>query len=179
MRTVRGTCSVLIALALSAAPVATAGQSSDADADTTPAYSTATERQTDMWGVPGTPTERFDWGIRRTFGFSVETDSTDPRLSGDMDVVFTLDEARDSQAGRGTGVARLTNDGGSWIGPLYVVTYPDGSEFRYAIMEGRGSYEGLTSTMTNFIGAGESGQPQLIIWAGDPPPVPDAELLPE
>jgi hypothetical protein len=126
--------------------------------------------------------ERFEWGIRHAVGFRVESESTDPRVTGEIDVIFTLDEARDSEIGeigRGTGVARLTNEGGSWLGPLYVIYYPDGSEFRYAIMEGSGGYEGLTSTMTNYSGLDKAGQPQWIIWEGDPPPVPDADLLPE
>lgn len=179
MRTVRGTCTVLIALALSAAPVATAAQSSDADADSAPAYSTGTERQTDMWVVPGATVERFPWGVRNTVGLSMESESTDPRVTGEIEVVFTFDEVRASKMGRGTGVVRLVNDGGSWLGPLYVIYYPDGSEFRYAIMEGSGDYEGLTSTMTNYIGPDQIGQPQSIVWAEDPPPVPDAEMLPE
>ena len=37
------------------------------------------------------------------------------------------------------------NEGGSFEGPVNVVYYPDGSEFRMALMEGKGGYEGLTA----------------------------------
>ena len=46
-------------------------------------------------------------------------------------------------------------------------------------MEGRGGYEGLTSTMTDYIPLRGPSQPQTIIWADAPPPVPDEDMFPE
>jgi len=48
-----------------------------------------------------------------------------------------------------------------------------------ALMEGKGGYEGLSYSMTNLIDPVGRGQPQGLIWEGDMPPLPDAELLPD
>ncbi len=90
-----------------------------------------------------------------------------------------MDWSEEYGVGRGTGLVRLVNEGGTFEGPLYVVCYPDGSELRMALMEGQDGYEGLTSTMTNFLSPSGEGQPQGLIWEGEAPPLPDADALPE
>jgi hypothetical protein len=110
-------------------------------------------------------------------GFSVIVESTDPRITGDLDVIYTYDQS--GAIGRGAGLARLVNDGGVWQGPLTVLYYPDGTEFRIAVMEGNGEYEGLTYVTTNSLDVSGVGQPQGLIWEGGMPPVPDAEQLPD
>ena len=80
--------------------------------------------------------------------------------------------------GHGTGVSRLVNEGGSFEGIVHAVSYPNGSEFRMGLMEGQDGYEGLTLTMTDFIDPSGEGQPQGLIWEGEAPPLPDADVLP-
>ena len=178
MRTAKmtGAGLVTLALTLTLTPGIMMAQSEADEMLPTPTYLTGTEQGDRYFSVDG-DTEVFPWGTRRTVGFSVIVESTDPRITGDLDVVYTYDEA--GALTRGSGLARLVNDGGVWQGPATVLRYPDGDEFRIAVMEGSGGYEGLTYVTTNSIDAYGVGQPEGLIWEGGLPPMPDAEQLPD
>ena len=80
---------------------------------------------------------------------------------------------------RGTAIARLVNEGGSWLGPVYWTYYPDSSEFFMAMMDGQDGYDGLTLTMTRVISPTGEEHCQGLIWEGDPPALLDTGSLPE
>jgi hypothetical protein len=169
----------ILAIALAATPGAILAQDGDAEELPVPAYLTATDTETGTFVVPF-DYERFDWGTRQSAGLRYQTTSDDPRAAGDIDMVFTYDTASsDSDMGRGVGLARLTNDGGSWIGPVHVIYYPDGSEARFAVLEGQDGYAGLSYAMTNFLDGQGGEQSQGLIWEGELPPLPDSESLPD
>ena len=176
MRTAKMAGGGLLTLALTLTPGIMMAQSEADEVLPTPTYLTGTEQDARYFSVDS-DTEVFPWGTRRTVGFSVIVESTDPRITGDLDVVYTYDEA--GALTRGSGLARLVNDGGVWQGPATVLRYPDGDEFRIAVMEGSGGYEGLTYVTTNSTDAYGVGQPEGLIWEGGLPPMPDAEQLPD
>lgn len=179
MRTSSTTMSGVLAIALAAMPGIVLAQDGGSEELPVPAYVTATDAYAGGF-VVDFDYQRLDWGTRQTTGVSYETTSNDPRIAGHIDMVFTYDTAAsDSDMGRGLGLARLTNDGGSWIGPVHVIYYPDGTEFRYALMEGQGGYEGLSYAMTNFLDGEGGEQPQGLIWEGELPTLPAVESLPE
>jgi hypothetical protein len=176
MRTAKMTGAGLVTLALTLTPGVTMAQSEADEMLPTPTYLTGTEQDAGLFSVDSN-TEVFPWGTRETVGFSRVVESTDPRIMGDLDVVYTYDQA--GALARGTGLARLVNDGGEWQGPVTILYYPDGDEFRIAVMEGSGGYEGLTYVMTNSVDVYGVGQPEGLIWEGGLPPVPNAEQLPD
>ena len=108
------------------------------------------------------------------------SDADDPRASGDVTVALVWDYTGLSATdmGHGTGISRLVNDGGSFEGTVHAIAYPDGSEFRMALMDGQGGYEGLTMTMTQAISPSGEGPAQGLIWEGEAPLLPDADALP-
>lgn len=177
MRTSVKAIAGVLALALAAAPGAVLAQTGDPEELPLPAYWTSTEERTGGFSVE-TDITSFPWGFRRTVGFSVEATADDPRVTGEIDVVFTYDTALIEDIGRGVGLARLANDGGSWVGPIHVLYYPDGSEFRFIRLEGQGGYEGLTLLETNFVDNTGRERPQGLIWEGEVP-LPDLDSLPD
>lgn len=179
MRVTRMVTAGVLSLTVMIAPATVAAQSADTEPPDTPSYWTSTEIMGPGFAVSDTDTESFPWGYRQTLGLTYDSRSDDPRAAGHGTIVYVLDWSDEYDLGRGTGLVRLVNDGGSFEGPLHVVYYPDGSEFRLAIMEGRDGYEGLTFTMTNYLDPSGIGQPQGLIWEGEMPSLPDAELLPD
>lgn len=177
MRTNRTVLAGVLALTLTAVPGVVAAQI-DVE-QSAPSHWTAVETRGPSFGVPDAGIEFFDWGYRTTSGITFKSESDDPRASGDIAMVYVMDWSDEYGLGRGTGLARLVNQGGSFEGPVHVVYYPDGSEFRMALMAGRDGYEGLTYTMTNFLDPSGNGQSQGLIWEGEAPALPDADMLPE
>jgi hypothetical protein len=174
----RTALAALLSIGLAVVPSAAAAQT----ADTEPAavsYWTATETVGPRFVPPGAEVEFFDWGYRNTMGLTYDIEADDPRAAGTVSIVFVFDQPRGGSMGRGTGIARLVNEGGTFEGPLHVVYYPDGSEFRMALMEGHGGYEGLAYSMTNYISPTGEEQSQGLIWEGEPPPVPAVDMLPD
>ena len=178
MRTQRMILSGAVALALAMAPAAVAAQASDPEAPAPPSHWTGSTTSGPGFSVPNGEVGFFDWGYRTTMGLTFALESDDPRAAGDLQMVYVLDWSDKHDIGRGTGLARLTNEGGSFIGPVNVIYYPDGSEFRMALMEGQGGSDGLTYSMSNFLDGEGGEQSQGLIWEGEPPALPDAELLP-
>ena len=109
---------------------------------------------------------------------TITVEATDPRASGDASVALVWDYTP-SGMGRGTGVTRLVNEGGSWEGTAHAVAFPDGTEFRMVLSDGQDGYEGLTLTMTDFVSPSGEEQVQGLIWKGEAPPLLDADALPE
>lgn len=180
MRTARMMLAGMLTLAMSTVPATVAAQVDDAEPPVSPAHWTGDEVAEPSFSVTGgSGYESFPWGYRTTLGVAATARSDDPRAAGDLEIVFTLDWSEGLNLGRGTGLARLVNEGGSFEGPVNVVYYPDGTEFRMAIMEGKDGYEGLTYSMTNVIDPIDGGLSQGLIWEGDVPPLPDAQLLPD
>jgi hypothetical protein len=177
MRTTAKSIAGILALALAATPGAVIAQAGDAEDMPVPAYWTSIEERAGAISVDPNP-QQFDWGYRSTTGFKVKVTGDDPRVAGDIDVVFTHDRVLGQDIGRGLGIARLVNDGGSWVGPVHVLFYPDGSEFRFIRLEGQGGYEGLTLLETNFVDSTGREQPQGLIWEGEVP-LPDLASLPD
>ncbi len=177
MRTNRTTLAAMLSIALAVLPGAVAAQSADEELET-PSYWTGTESAMSSQGVPGGEVAGFPWGYRTTVGVRATSEADDPRASGDLTMVLFYDDAGAYDIARATGLVRLANEGGAFQGPIHVFYYPDGSEFRMALLEGQEGYEGLTLSMTNFLDPSGEGQPQGLIWEGEVP-VPDADLLPE
>lgn len=178
MRTSRTTLAAMLSLALAIVPAAAVAQAADGE-PATPSYFTSTETRLPDFQVPAGEFGSNSFGYRSTVGLKVVAEADDPRASGDITAIFTYDMSYNGDIGRGTGLARLVNEGGTFEGPLHVVYYPDGSEFRMAMLEGQDGYEGLTYVMTNFLDPSGNGKPQGLIWEGDPPALPDADALPE
>ena len=179
MRTTRMMIAGAVALAVMLAPGAATAQSADTEDLPLPAHWSGSVTSGPRFAVPGTEAELFPWGNRTTVGLTYTNESDDPRATGDLAIVFTVDWSGGNQMGRGTGLARLVNQGGSFEGPLNVIYYPDGSEFRMALMDGKDGFEGLTYSMTNYLDPLGRGQSQGLIWEGEMPPIPDAEALPD
>jgi len=133
---------------------------------------TSTETEEERFYVDG-PVEVLPGGYRTTVGVTLQVNADDPRASGDLTMVFVYDYAPTS-VGRGLGIARLVNEGGSFQGSVHFAYYPDGSAFRLALMEGQGGYEGLAYTMTSYIDSSGEGQTQGLIWEGEVPSPLDA-----
>jgi hypothetical protein len=177
MRTNRITLAAALSIVLAILPCTVAAQAAD-ETPPTPSYWTSTETDWQDFVIPDAKFESFPWGYRNTVGFSVTQEASDPRASGDITVVYAVDQSRgDPLLGRGAGRFRLVNEGGAFEGTIDVIYFPDDSEFRMALAEGKDGYEGLTLAMTNFLEPGGEGQPQGLIWEGELLP-PDADLLP-
>jgi len=177
MRTNRTTLAALLSISLAVVPCAAAAQATD-EAPATPSHWTGTNTQGLNFTVPDVYVEFFDWGYRSPMGLTFTQEADDPRAAGEVKMVYYYDLALGSSMGRGTGLARLVNDGGAFQGPVHVVYYPDGSEFRMSLMEGQDGYEGLALVMTDVISPSGEANTQGLIWEGQAP-VPDADLLPE
>jgi hypothetical protein len=178
MRTNRTTLAVMssIALAVVAGPVA--AQSTD-EAPATPSYWTCTQTEGPSFAVDG-PIGVIPGGYRTTVGLTYTGEADDPRAAGDGAVALVYDYTgiTGNPIARGIGVSRLVNAGGSWEGTIHALSYPDGSAFRMAMMEGQDGYEGLALTMTNFISPSGDEQCQGLIWEVEAPPPPDVSALP-
>jgi hypothetical protein len=133
------------------------------------------------WG-PCSGGERADGYVHVDCNVSAD----DARLSGQMSMVMSLEEAVtiDSSTGEGastaryTGIARIVNDEGAWLGPADGVIYPDGTEVSYTWFTGEDAYEGLTF-FSIYDGPADAVTRHEVdmIWAGPPPAVPDVSLL--
>lgn len=178
MRTDRATLTGVLALTFAVLPAVAAAQTVDEESSA-PSHWTAVETSGPNFAVPDAGIDLYPWGYRQTMGLTFTSESDDPRASGDIDMVYVIDWSDEYDLGRGIGLARLVNEDGSFEGPVNVVYYPDGSEFRMALMEGKGGYEGLTYSMTNYLDPSGKGQSQGLIWEGEAPPLPDADALPE
>lgn len=180
MRTKRTMLSAILSIALAVVPIAVAAQATDEEL-ATPSHWTGTNTQLPNWIPPGAEIEFFPWGYRNTAGLTFNIEADDPRAAGEVNMVYVYDISDGEYVmGRGTGIARLVNDGGTFEGPVYVIDYPDGSEFRMSLMDGQDGYEGLALSMTDFISPGSAaGHPQGLIWEGEAPPIPDPDALPE
>ena len=179
MRTNRTALAGALAIILAIAPGTVAAEAADGEEPSAPSYWTSTETSGPMFSVTGGESGAFPWGTRTTRGFTVTSEATDPRASGDITVVYVVDWSDKYDVGRGIGLARLVNEGGSFEGPIHVAYYPDGSEFRMVRMEGQAGYEGLSLVMTTHLDNTGEGRPQGLIWEGEPPSLPDANALPE
>ena len=178
MRTNRTVLAGVLTLALAIVPTVAAAQTGDEE-PSTPSYWTSTYTQGPRFAVPDGEVGYDVWGYRTTMGLTYTAEADDPRASGDISIVFVHDWSTKAELGRGLGLSRLVNEGGSFEGPINVVYYPDGSEFRMALMEGQGGYEGLSYTMTNHLDPSGNGQTQGLIWEGDLPELPNVDMLPE
>ena len=178
MRTNRTTLAAVLLTTLVVVPATAVAQS--ADEESAP-VSHLTCTNTD--GPSFTPGElemgRFDWGYRSTVGRTFTADASDPRASGDIAAALVYDSTGDNEMSRGTAIARLVNEGGSWLGPVYWMYYPDRSEFFMAMMDGQDGYDGLTLTMTRVISPTGEEHCQGLIWEGDPPALLDTGSLPD
>ena len=177
MRTNRSAIASLLALSLAIVPATVAVAEADGEL-TTPSHWTGTETQGPNFAVPDGDVGFSDSSYRTTIGLTYTAEADDPRASGDISIVLVYDWSSTVDLGRATGLARLVNEGGSFEGPINVVYYDDGSEFRMALMEGKDGYEGLSYSMTNFLDASGSGKSQGLIWEGEPPALPSADQLP-
>ena len=176
MRTNRTTLAAVLSIALALVPGAVAAQSAD-EQPATPSYWTATQTQGDGFFVPG-PVETLPGAYRTSVGLTYTVEATDPRASGDASVALVWDY-KPAGMGRGTGVTRLVNEGGSWEGTAHAIAFPDGTEFRMVLSDGQDGYEGLTLTMTDFVSPSGEEQVQGLIWEGEAPPLLDEDVLPE
>lgn len=176
MRTNRTTLAAVLSIALAVAPGAVAAQSADEQL-ATPSYWTGTQTEGEPFPVLDGPVEVIPGGYRTTVGLTFTAETDDPRASGVLEVALVFDYTPTEMA-RGTGVSRLVNEGGSWEGTVDAISYPDGSEFRMALMDGQDGYEGLTLTMTNFIDGSGEEHVQGLIWEGEALPRLDADALP-
>ena len=102
MNTAKMTGAGLLTLALTLTPGITMAQSEADEMPPTPAYVTSTEQDAGMFPVDS-DTEALPWGTRRTVGFSMIVESTDPRITGDLDVIYTYDQS--GAIGRGAASA--------------------------------------------------------------------------
>lgn len=176
MRTNRTTLATVLSIALAVMPGAAAAQSA-AEELATPSYWTGMNTEGDMFPVEG-PVEVIPGGYRTTVGLTYTATADDPRASGDVAVALVYDYTP-SGMGRGSGVTRLVNEGGSWEGTAHSISYPDGAEFHMALMDGQDGYEGLNLVMTNSISPSGEEHVQGLIWEGEAPPLLDADALPE
>lgn len=177
MRANRTTIAAMLSIALAVAPSVVAAQAADEELKT-PNYWTSIDTEVPGFTVPGGETATFDWGYRTTVGRSYTVEADDPRISGDVDIALVFDFANSGMF-RGVGRSRNVNEEGTFEGTVHVVGYPDGSQFRMVVAEGKDGYEGLTYTMTSFLDPSGEGQTQGLIWEGEAPPLPDADALPE
>jgi hypothetical protein len=176
MRTNRITFAVVLSIALAVVSSAVAAQSTDEDL-ATPSYWTGTQTEGDGFFVDG-PVGTIPGGFRTTVGLTYTAEASDPRAAGDAWLALVYDYTPSGME-YGVGPSRLVNEGGSWEGTAHATAYPDGSEFRIALMDGRDGYEGLTLTMTNYIDPSGGENVQGLIWKGDAAPLLDASVLPE
>lgn len=180
MHTNRTTLAAVLSIALAVAPGAVASQTADEEPGPV-SYWTGTNTEGQSFPVLSDEVGVIPGGYRTTVGLTYTAEADDPRASGDVAVAMVWDYTGISgdSLGHGTGVTRLVNKDGSFVGTAQAIAYPDGSEFRMSVMEGQDGYEGLNLTMTQFVDPAGEGQPQGLIWEAEAPTMPSVEMLPE
>ena len=115
-------------------------------------------------------------GYRQYLGARTSGDVTadDPRMAGTMTQVqnvhfATSPEPDEGDVGITNGTARIDNEAGAWVGTWTAFGAQPGGEEWY-ILEGEGSYEGLT---TVFRYHGEDSSLEGVILAAELPALPD------
>ncbi len=96
-------------------------------------------------------------------------DTGDPRFDGEVEVTVDRDSFARPDLGHATGSFRITNDWGSWEGPVDISRDPSGLETQNAWLAGQDAYDGFwffyhsefPSTGTERVVGGPSGQVSL------------------
>jgi hypothetical protein len=118
----------------------------------------------------------------RNATWTYRMESSDPRLTGTMDVVINVDQRQADKSGALWGTAVLSNQGGSWDGSWTGGIAAGGNVHHvHQVARGTGDYEGLVADFSGwFVEAGEGFTPDIqVINAGwiqsaDGGPVPAA-----
>ena len=118
----------------------------------------------------------------RNATWTYRMESSDPRLTGTMDVVINVDQRQADKSGALWGTAVLSNQGGSWDGSWTGGIAAGGDVHHvHQVARGTGDYEGLVADFSGwFVEAGEGFTPDIqVINAGwiqsaDGGPVPAA-----
>ena len=77
----------------------------------------------------------------RDLAYLYEQQATDSRLDGTLEVVINFDERQDGSATM-WGTETVTNEGGTWEGPMTGVIAADGTHYVLGTLRGTGEYEG-------------------------------------
>ena len=97
----------------------------------------------------------------RDLAYLYEQQATDSRLDGTLEVVINFDERQDGSATM-WGTETVTNEGGTWEGPMTGVIAPDGTHYVLGTLLGTGEYEGyVLKWQTHFNEAPEFSEPGL------------------
>ncbi len=100
--------------------------------------------------------------------------SSDPRLSGIQSSDFNQD-CYTSDGGEVCvywGTQGIVGPDGTWEGWFTGTVGEDGNGYRYVVLAGTGGYEGLTN-IRHAIGPVPYGMEAGVVYAGQPPPIPE------
>lgn len=103
----------------------------------------------------------------------------DARLGGSARLVERAEHAAGGEMQRASGWLRIENPAGAWQGEVLRARYPGASEVVYGWLRGEGAYDGFSYFIDIHSDADRpEGVVEGFIWPGEPPSVPDPELLP-
>ena len=117
----------------------------------------------------------------REYGFGGTIDIGDPRLAGELWILYNADTFPDSRGSVAVGRAGIDNEDGAWHGTFHGYATPNEERLYYLLdFVGEGAYEGL-SAMLFLLDNGRGFDVEGMIYPGELPPLPEAQtaVVPE